>query len=156
MLNVKFTLHLLPCVTINKMYMNNKILFPNKCKVFGWALFVFVFILWIIPDNRLEPFFDLGKTNYLFTVRCLLSIVSGILISFSKEKVEDEFISSLRLSSWMWAVFVNYVFLALSVVFVYDIEFLSVVFYNMFTTLLIFILRFNILLWRYSTRNENE
>ena len=75
-------------------------------------------------------------------------IIGALLVSFSKEKNEDEFIAEIRLSSLLWAVWVNYILLLVSFLLVYGSPFIEVMVYNMFTTLLIFIVRFNHLLYR--------
>ncbi len=70
------------------------------------------------------------------------------MVSFSKEKREDEFIANLRLSSLLWSVWVHFVLLLLAFLFIWGFSFLNVMVYNMFTILIIFIIRFNYLLYR--------
>ena len=77
-----------------------------------------------------------------------------MLIAFAKEKVEDEFISKLRLTSLLWAISINYILLLIGILTVYGLDFLNVLFYNMFTPLVIFIIRFNFLYYKYSRENE--
>ncbi|WP_341842066.1 hypothetical protein [Chitinophaga caseinilytica] len=74
--------------------------------------------------------------------------VGLLLVSFSREKDEDEYISKIRLESLQLAVLVNYVLLILATVFIYDMAYFNVMIYNMFTILLIFIIRFHFLLYR--------
>ncbi|MEO6730880.1 MAG: hypothetical protein ABIN01_06660 [Ferruginibacter sp.] len=78
----------------------------------------------------------------------IVFIIGGLLVGFSKEKKEDEFIANLRLSSLLWAVCVNYVLLFLAFVFVYGMGFFTVMAYNLFTVLLIFISRFNYIVYK--------
>ena len=66
------------------------------------------------------------------------------------EKNEDEYIAGLRLSSLLWAVCVSYLLLLIAFVLVYGTPFLNVMVYNMFTVLIIFIIRFNYLLHKNS------
>ncbi len=88
------------------------------------------------------------EANLTSTLAGALFIASAILVAFSKEKQEDEFIAKLRLSSLLWAVCVNYILLLLSFLFVYGVAFLTVMVYNMFTVLILFIIRFNYLLYK--------
>ena len=67
-----------------------------------------------------------------------------------KEKKEDEYISKLRLSSLLWAVLINYTLLLLAFLFVYGEPFIPIIIYSMFTVLIIFIARFNYILYRNS------
>jgi hypothetical protein len=98
----------------------------------------------------------LQPVNLANTIVGILFIVSCLLVGFSREKNEDEFIDKIRLSSLLWAVLVNYLLLLFAFLFVYEIAFLNVMIYNMFTTLLIFILRFNYVLYRNSKFVSDE
>ena len=73
-----------------------------------------------------------------------------------EEKTEDEFISRLRLESLVWATYVNYIILALSIIFIYDEVFFWVMILNMFTILLFFLLRFNWILSRTKKQMAHE
>jgi hypothetical protein len=65
-----------------------------------------------------------------------------LFIAFSKEKIEDEFISRLRLESLQFAVYLNYMILTLQILLVHSTAFLDIMVYNMFSVLLLFIIRF--------------
>jgi len=69
--------------------------------------------------------------------------LSSLLVAFSKEESEDEYISKIRLESLVWAVYFNYAILLISSLFIFDFAFLWVMIFNMFTILLFFIIRFN-------------
>jgi len=116
-------------------------LFPEKSKVFA------IFNKEIFGQSQ---FFTLFETNITLTVVGVLFIIGAMMVGFSKEKREDEFIAKLRLSSLLWAVWVNYALLFLAFFFVYGTDFLTVMMYNMFTILIIFIVRFNYLLYKNS------
>ncbi|MFT4093097.1 MAG: hypothetical protein QM640_05605 [Niabella sp.] len=160
-----------------KIIMLYKLLLPNKYKKAGWFILVPATILGIIlmltdfegmPLNaKVFAVFNneiLGKSqsfrfiyaNVTNTVEGVLFIIGALLVGFSKEKNEDEFISNLRLSSLLWAVLVNYVLLIFSFLFIYGTAFLNVMLYNMFTVLIIFIVRFNYVLYRNSKSMSNE
>jgi small-conductance mechanosensitive channel len=148
--------------------MSNKLLLPNKFKIVGWCLFIPATILGIILTttgfeinwlhaNVFAVFSDFSgssklagviQTNLTNTVIGVLFIIGAMFVGFSKEKREDEFIANLRLSSLLWAVWVNYILLLLAFLFVYGSNFLTVMIYNMFTVLIIFILRFNYILYK--------
>ena len=73
----------------------------------------------------------------------ILIILSSLFIAFSKEKSDDEYISKIRLESLVWAVYLNYGILLFSILFIFDLSFLWVMIFNLFTVLLFFIIRFN-------------
>lgn len=157
--------------------MTSYLLLPNKFKIIGWFILVPITIagiyLSITGFNSLElnakvfallntefmsksVYFSFIKTDITQTLIGILFLVGGLLVSFSKEKIEDEYIAKLRLSSLLWAVWVNYILLLLCFIFVYGTGFLSVMIYNMFTVLIIFIIRFNYLLCKNAKMAKNE
>lgn len=150
--------------------METKLLLPNRCKIIGIIILIIGVALWILDDHYpglltldiswwqsftgQNPLVPIGKTDMAFTIYTIFLISGGVMICFAREKNEDEFITRLRLSSWMWAILINYILLIIATITVYGLDFLEVIFYNIFTPLFIFILRFNFLLFRYSRRNE--
>ncbi len=157
--------------------MNTNYLFPSKYKRVGWLIFIPAVLLSIASIVfSIEPaifkitmpvfvvehvladteFFTLHTTNVWHSLLWCLVIIGGLLVAFSKEKLEDEYISKLRLESLVWAIYINYAVLILSIVFVYEIAFLYVIALNMFTVLLFFILRFELRLIGLKKENYNE
>lgn len=95
-----------------------------------------------------EVLFGFIPNNILDEIMGVLIILSGLVLAFSREKVEDELISSIRLKSLVWATYFNYGVLLLAIVFVHDISFYWVMMFNLFTILVFFIIRFNWQLYR--------
>jgi hypothetical protein len=56
-------------------------------------------------------------------------------------------IGQLRLEALQWSVYANYLVLAIAILTVYDMAFFTVLIYNMFTVLLVFIVRFRWLIF---------
>jgi len=94
----------------------------------------------VIADKQLFTTLDNNLFNELIGV---LIIIGGILVAFSREKEEDEYISRIRLESLVWATYVNFAVLTLAIIFIYDMLFFWVLVFNMFTILIFFIIRFN-------------
>lgn len=157
--------------------MSTTFLLPHKFKRIGWLLLVPATIMGILltafsidalkldatvfalsSDESLFKYryFSLTKTDILPTVVGLAFIIGALMVGFSRERREDEYIAKLRLSSLMWAVLVNYVLLLLAFVFIYGISFIEVMVYNMFTTLLLFVIRFNYILYKNSAIPSDE
>lgn len=156
--------------------MEQKLLLPNKCKRIGWFILIPATIMGLMlifsNFNTIEikttvfaiyadeilgksQYFRFVKTDIVYTFVGALFLIGGLMVGFSKEKDEDEFIASLRLNSLLWAVFVNYLLLLFMFLFVYGLGFLTVMIYNMFTVLIIFIAKFNIALIR-NTKSETD
>ena len=103
----------------------------------------------LIFDSGLEiNYFGFTENNIIDEILTAIFIVSGIVFAFSKEKIEDEMVSKIRLESLVWATYVNYGILLLCVIFIYGFSFLQVMQYNMFTLLLFFIIRFHWTLYK--------
>lgn len=152
-------------------------LLPNQYKILGWFVLIpaticgiilatlgfdakwmpaRVFAIWNEELFTKDQLFAFITTDISNTIIGTVFIVGGMLVAFSREKQEDEFIAKLRLSSWMWAVLVNYILLILAFIFVYGMPFMNVMIYNMFTILILFIIRFNYLIYRTSKALADE
>jgi ABC-type polysaccharide transport system permease subunit len=156
--------------------MTKQPLLPYAFKKIGWIIFAPVFIFWLVnlifydgnllvfdKDLRMKlpaivsqkwgghtQFFTLIETEPVITIIIATLLISLIFIAFSRQKQEDEFVGSLRLNSWLWAAWINSALLLLADLFVYGEPFMSVVEFNLFTLLIIFIIRFHYLLYKYS------
>ena len=108
-----------------------------------------IFIDEIIGDKH---FIGMVNNNILNEILGILIILSSLLVAFSKEKSEDEYISKIRLESLVWAVYINYAILLISFLFIFELSFLWVMIFNMFTILLFFIIRFN---WQISNLKKS-
>lgn len=83
-------------------------------------------------------------------------VVSGIIHGFSREKVEDELISKIRLESLAWSVFWNFGLLLVAVILVYDTPFLAVMSIQMVSILVWFNLRYAYRLRKHYNALEND
>ena len=139
-------------------------LFPNKFKKIGWFILIPSAILGLVTlileyqpsflDFKLPAFFiselfgdtklfGMVTNNILNDMIGILIIISSLMAAFSKAASEDEYISKISLESLVWAGYVNYGILLVSFLIIYDISFLWVMLFNMFTILIFFIVRFN-------------
>lgn len=106
--------------------------------------------------NQEEPLLKIVNNNILNEIMMTLTIISALFVPFSKEKTEDEYISRLRLKSLVWAVYVNYSILLLSSLLIFDLSFLLIMIFNMFTVLLFFIIRFNWQFYKFKKATNYE
>lgn len=144
--------------------MKTNFLIPNRYKKIGWIILIPSIIIgvwatvfeieptfldWKVPaifiDEFLgeKKFIGITKNNMLNEIMGVLVIISSMMVAFSKEKVEDEYISKIRLESLAWSVYFNQTVLLLSFLFIYDIAFYWVMILNMFALVWFFIVRFN-------------
>nr|WP_299415854.1 hypothetical protein [uncultured Emticicia sp.] len=151
--------------------MEPRFLFPHRFKLIGWIIAIPSIILGLfilIDDLRFDfltvklPFKyffadeflssdekgnEFSIFNFTDEIATIGSIVGLLLIAFSKVKYEDEYVSKLRLESLQWAVYVNFFLLIMSTILIHGMSYYSVIVYNMFTPLIIFIIRFYYLLF---------
>lgn len=138
-------------------------LFPHKFQRIGWILLIPFLTLgianmffeynveWLhfkVNTGSTEEFFS--SHNFTDELAAVGLIITLIFIAFSKEKIEDEAIQFFRLEALQWAVYANYLVLIISIITVYGSTFFQVMTYNMFTVLVIFILRFRYILFQYN------
>ncbi|MES2428412.1 MAG: hypothetical protein V4560_15640 [Bacteroidota bacterium] len=144
--------------------MKTRFLFPHQFRLIGIVLLVVIAIFCGVHQYQTGGIFSSTSLGNLNPIPCdvwmqiiyndilQVGIILGLLfIGFSKEKIEDEQLSQLRLDSLQWAVYVNYGLFILCIVFIYDWKFLSVIIFNIITPLLFFIIRFH---WKIYSNNR--
>ena len=136
--------------------MKSRFLFPYWCRYLGYALVVAHIPVMLLRkmigfDLPGEPRSDgiFAPHHLFFMATTLLMAIGLFLAAFSKEKIEDEQISQLRLDSLQWAIYVNYVLLIVSLVLTNDTE--HVLFLNLLVPLVFFIVRFQ---WKLYLNNR--
>jgi hypothetical protein len=150
--------------------MESKMLLPHRFSRIGWFLAV-PFLIWAIGFLVAEKTFALdaleltfgsgdktsSNENFFFNLKSnnftdelvAIGLMAGlILIAFSKEKIEDEWVAKLRLDALLWGVFINALLLFVAFIVLYNNAFWCFMNINLFTPLLIFIIRFNYLKWK--------
>ncbi|MBC8053595.1 MAG: hypothetical protein H7Y13_11080 [Sphingobacteriaceae bacterium] len=144
--------------------MKSRFLFPNKYKRVGWVLialslplgiaaqnfqFTFKFLnLSLIKEGSKDLSMLGSNNNFTDEIACIGLIIGLILTAFSKEKIEDEQITRLRLESLQWSVYFNYAILILTIIFIHGLPFTVAMTYNIFTVLVFFLVRFYFLLYK--------
>ena len=163
--------------------MKTNFLFPNKFRIIGWMLlipatilgymvifndfefsFLNIKVLSLMPAKfdatpgitpQIFQMWSIINNNFTSEVASMLFIVGAIFVAFSKEKNEDEYIAKIRLESLMWATYVTFAIQFFCILFFYDFRFLFSMIINMFTILIVFIIRYNFIIIR-SKIQSNE
>ena len=126
------------------------LLFPYSFKKWGWLVLAVGVAFGIYAMVA-----DYGS-SFVNNIAIIGTVSGAILATCSKEKVEDEMVRQVRLSSLLVALYVNYAVLIICSLFIYDLDFLSVMVYNMFTMLLIFMVVFRYRMWRLNKETKDE
>jgi hypothetical protein len=82
------------------------------------------------------------ENGFVDEILTFVIIVSGIIHSFCKEKIEDELISKLRMDSLVISLYINYGVLIFFNFFVYELSYIYVMVFHLFTILILFNLIF--------------
>lgn len=149
--------------------MEPRFLFPHRYRLMGWIIaipsiilglfvlfndFSFDFLTVQLPfkyyfsdtfvqgTSKASITDEVSVLNFTDEIATIGSIIGLVLIAFSKIKVEDEYVSKIRLESLQWAVYFNFVMLILATLFVHGMAYFQVIIFNMFTPLVFFIVRF--------------
>lgn len=140
--------------------MRKSYLFPDWCRIPGWilsAIFAALCIM-LLADTHLSGIYIYNLLGGYMDEVCSIGLIIGLLLlAFSREKDEDEYITHLRASSLVWAVIASYAILTIAIIALYDMVFLYAVFVNMYSVLVLYIIKFNLSLrkFRKSVKNEN-
>ena len=139
--------------------MNKNYLFPNRCKYIGKIIAIPSMLLGVVllSDTKIlgiDPWEWLG--GHSDEVVVIGSIIGLTFAAFSKEKTEDEYITYMRSVSLIRAVIINYIIIIAGTFLISGTDYLTFVFANMISVLLLYILKFNFMLYRFKHYNKNE
>jgi hypothetical protein len=140
------------------------ILLPYRWKYLGWVLTLigtFLAILYFFFDFRfIMPVFALHSsfletkmfaiihTNFADELIMLLLITGLGLLSFTRDKIEYEYLEAVRSKALAKALLTNLVFLVLSVLLIYGNGFITVLVINILSLPLLFLSYFQFLKFR--------
>jgi len=133
-------------------------LFPYNTRYFGIALILIHIPIKLLWDHYYPNGYDQspsGKAGFLFSAphlffigTTLMMLVGLFLVAFSRQRVEDEQITQLRLDSLRWAIYLNYAILLFGLIFTRGSESNHILILNIWLPLLFFILRFQWVIYR--------
>lgn len=130
------------------------LLFPHRFQKVGWVIFALAAALGVYLC--ITDFEGFGGSYTMTNIAIIGIAIGGILATCSKEKIEDEMISHIRLNSLLVALYINYAVLIVASLLVYDLDFLQVMIYQMFTILLVFMVVFRCQVWRAKRGADDE
>lgn len=132
---------------------------PNNIRIYGWVILLFGLILGVIrfyfgvkPEFlNIKVFAVYSKyfeTNYFKVIEnhvseeltALLILVGLFVISFTKEKIENESVSVIRYKSFILTFYINTQIIVLSFLFVYGFGFINILVINVFSPFIIYII----------------
>jgi hypothetical protein len=135
--------------------MKTRFLFPYWCKYLGIVLFLVHLPVMLLKKqlgfNEVSEDIGFFNANHVFFIVTTLTMLTGlVLIAFSKEKIEDEQITQLRMDSLQLAIYLNYIILIVSLVFASRNDFWDIIHLNVWVPLAFFIILFRWKMYRNS------
>lgn len=146
--------------------MKKTYLLPCKFKRIGMLMFIpfCALCLWCIISGELEfdyfhipalavcveelfaksSFFEIVQNDPINEIAMLGLLVSLCFIALSKEKDEDEMTEQIRMSSFVWSLWITAAVLVFGILFFYQFSFLYFCFSAIYFVFLLYILKFNI------------
>lgn len=120
-------------------------------KVYNYDLFSYEKIITTENTENIigTPGFTWIENGLLNEIFIAIIIISGIINSFSKEKMEDELIGKLRTESLTLSLYINYGAILIANFLFYELTFFNVLVFNLFTILLFFNLIFKYKLYQH-------
>lgn len=92
--------------------------------------------------------FCMTETSLVEEIAMLGLLISLVFIALSREQDEDEMTEYIRMQSFVWSTWATSIVLALGILFVYDLEFLTFMFVTMYLYLMLYIVKFNLAMLR--------
>ena len=136
--------------------MKNLWLLPAWCRKAGWALFIpcailGLYLIFVEYYTPLEfEFYPALKAN----IAIIGTLIGLYMVAFSKEKIEDEFINSLRMDAMIKAIILNCVIIVLASLIIYGGWYMYTLSITQYFVLLAYIIIFRYNINKYSCRNE--
>lgn len=143
--------------------MKPNFLFPHWFRYLGWGCVIAHVPLSMLGHahgmtNALDQpttAQTLFNAEHLFFITTALLMALGLFfVAFAKERMEDEQIWLLRLDSLRWAIYINYIILLVSLVWVSDTA--HILELNLWIPLLFFIIRFRWLIYRLNSSLKED
>jgi len=137
--------------------MKKIILLPNKCKIWGKIIFILsaLFGLYIL---FIEESYFVFEFDYLQALKNNIAIIGSLvglsLVAFSREKVEDEFVMSLRADALIKALALDCVLIVLCALFIYGGEYFYYLSFSQYLVLLLYIFIFRYNMYKHLGSNE--
>ncbi|PHR43650.1 MAG: hypothetical protein COA32_16125 [Fluviicola sp.] len=149
-------------------------LFPKSYRKIGLVLVVLALLLWTVDlmfgglsflqnisvlalydsgipfDQTREQntFFSILEDDFRYEVISVLLLLGLLFFGFSKRESEDELIQKIRLESLLWATYAHFFLFILLTLFTFGLFYLNILVLNVFTILIIYIVRFEFKLFQ--------
>ena len=135
--------------------MNKEFLLPYGYKRVGWVLLIVAIAVGIFAASigfdyeSVALFRSLQLKDPLINNYIVIGLWLGVLfVGCSREKIEDEMIARMRLNALLIALYIQAAFIIVATFVCNNLDYLTVMMYNLVTYPLIFVTAYRTMLWR--------
>ena len=135
--------------------MNKEFLLPYGYKRVGWVLLIAAIAVGIFAASigfeyeSVALFRSLQLKDPLINNYIVIGLWLGVLfVGCSREKIEDEMIARIRLNALLIALYIQATFIIVATFVCNNLDYLTVMMYNLVTYPLIFVTAYRSMLWR--------
>lgn len=147
--------------------MNKILLLPYPFKRIGWVLFIPTALLgllmaidgfngfpsFLLPDSAVGSETLSRISNNIVLIGLLLG---ALLITCSRERIEDELIARIRLNALLTALYINILATAIATLALYGFDYLNVMVVNLVSLPVLFLVIERVMLWRLGKEAAHE
>ncbi len=147
--------------------MNKILLLPYSFKRIGWVLFIPTALLgllmaidgfngfpsFLLPDSAVGSETLSRISNNIVLIGLLLG---ALLITCSRERIEDELIARIRLNALLTALYINILATVIATLALYGFDYLNVMVVNLVSLPVLFLVIERVMLWRLGKEAAHE
>ncbi len=109
-----------------------------------------------LRDGEETDFFKSAEENFTNEIALTLTVVGLLILAYTREKVEDERVRLIRLEAFQWSVLISFLLVLTGNWLLYSTDFYMFMVFNLFTPLVIFVLRFHYVLYREARQTSKD
>jgi hypothetical protein len=153
--------------------MRKNLLLPHGLKTIGWILLIPSLALGIasitglfvpeillgginLPELSSNSFAPSAEEQWVNTISALGILIGVLLVACSRERIEDELTSQIRLNSLMMALYLYFVMAILITLFAYGLLYVHLMTYSVLGFMVLFVAIFRWKLWRLRKEGADE
>ena len=135
--------------------MNKEFLLSYGFKKIGWVVLCIAAALGIwaltldFDYSKVELFRNLELKDPLINNYIVIGLWLGVIfVGCSRERVEDEMISRIRLNALLIALYAQATFIIIATLVTNNLDYLNIMIYNLVTYPILFVVTYRLMLWR--------
>lgn len=118
--------------------------------------FEFPWLSFQLRDEERTDFFRSAEENFTNEIALTLTVVGLLILAYTREKIEDERVRLIRLEAFQWSVLISFLLVLAGNWLLYSTDFYVFMVFNLFTPLVVFVLRFHYVLYKEARQTSKD